>query len=345
MRVFIGVLVAMIAMPVVASAFVNATTLDLPASVAPSATVTATLHVTLSGGDEWKATRVQIVIPGFGASNDIDSCINTENEGPNGTHQTAFTFGAPSVVGNYPITVTAYEGGPCSGENDSVSGTLHVAVLPPPPPPVCPVGTIGVWPVCITIPVDACPLVNGFQIAGPCANTLCVAPATWDVGTQACVTPPPPVDVCPLVNGEQLTGPCSDTLCVAPAIWDVVDQACEEPVVPPTPEEQCVLDGGTWNEGSCVFPEPPTPPTEAEVCATQGKTWTGSECIVSGGGGIGISLGIYCDDPIVYWMLPGAKCWDPATRPAPVVEFRGAHAPVYFYWWDSILQKMFSEVR
>jgi hypothetical protein len=40
-------------------------------------------------------------------------------------------------------------------------------------------------------PADVCPLVNGDQPSGPCASDQCVSPASWDVATQNCVTPPP----------------------------------------------------------------------------------------------------------------------------------------------------------
>lgn len=47
-----------------------------------------------------------------------------------------------------------------------------------------------------------------------------------------------------------------------------------EPVVDePTPEEQCVLDGGTWNGDSCDFP-----PTPAEQCVLDGGVWNGESC-------------------------------------------------------------------
>ena len=48
------------------------------------------------------------------------------------------------------------------------------------------------WKWQVPPPTDVCPLVNGDQGAGPCADTLCVLPATWSVDTQSCVEPPPP---------------------------------------------------------------------------------------------------------------------------------------------------------
>lgn len=290
--------------PMASFAAINASSVTFnPDPVAPGAQVDASVHVQLTNGTEWKSTRLEVSIPG--PNNDIDVCYNTADATSNGTHVRHLLFNAPNSDGDYNVTVRAYTFGSCIGSQNSANNTLHV-VTPPPPPPVCPVGTVGVWPICVPIPV---------------------------------------IDVCPLVTGNQLVGPCANTLCVAPATWDVVDQACEAPVVPPTPEEQCVLDGGTWNGESCDMPVPPAPPTEAEMCETAGKTWTGSECIFSSGGGIGISFGIYCDDPIVFWMPKDGKCWDPATRPAPAPEVGSSGVPIHFYWWDSILKKMFSEVR
>ena len=192
-------------------------------------------------------------------------------------------------------------------------------VLPPPPPPV-----------------DVCPLVTGVQVVGPCADTLCVPPATWDVEDQLCVTPPPPppTDVCPLVTGVQESGPCADTLCETPATWNVESQACVPPPpptdvcpniegtqevapegyiiveglclpVPPPPSDVCpniegdqetIPEGYIVIEGDCVEDTTPPGPTPEESCVTSGMTWSNGECIRSGGGGLGISYFTYCED-------------------------------------------------
>jgi len=54
-----------------------------------------------------------------------------------------------------------------------------------------------------------------------------------------------------------------------------------EPVVEePTPAEQCVLDGGTWNGESCDFPATPE-----EQCVLDGGTWNGESCDMPSEGG------------------------------------------------------------
>ena len=52
---------------------------------------------------------------------------------------------------------------------------------------------------------------------------------TYTAGTPVVETPP--TDVCPNVVGDQAEGPCADTLCVAPAAWNTDTQACVAPVV------------------------------------------------------------------------------------------------------------------
>lgn len=61
---------------------------------------------------------------------------------------------------------------------DDYSFTEDGAAPPPPPPP--------------PPPTDLCPNVDGVQTTTPCASDMCILPAVWDVGSQACVTPPPP---------------------------------------------------------------------------------------------------------------------------------------------------------
>ena len=63
---------------------------------------------------------------------------------------------------------------------------------------------------------------------------------------------PEPVDLCTNVEGMQESEPCADIECEADGgTWD--GTSCN---MPPTPNEQCVIDGGTWkwSNGSCEFP-------------------------------------------------------------------------------------------
>ncbi len=208
---------AFLLLPVFTFAAVNATSGTITSPVAPNASVASSLSVSLSNGDDWRSTKVAVSVPG--PNNDIEVCVNTTDHTTNGTFTENFSFNAPGVDDNYVAFFTAYENANCTGEDDTVSKNFTVTTPPPPP-------------------VDVCPLVNGNQAAGPCADTLCVAPAAWDVGTQSCVVPPPPppVDVCPLVNGNQAAGPCADTLCVAPDAWDVGVQSCVAPAPAPVVE-------------------------------------------------------------------------------------------------------------
>jgi hypothetical protein len=115
--------------------------------------------------------------------------------------------GTSNPLGQYLATGSEVPAGAVEGQNYFLLPWKWQA---PPPPP------------------DVCPLVNGDQSSGPCADTLCTPPTTWSVATQTCVEPPP-VDVCPNVNGNQASGPCADTLCTPPATWSIPTQSCVAP--------------------------------------------------------------------------------------------------------------------
>ena len=91
-------------------------------------------------------------------------------------------------------------------------------------------------------PVDICPNVTGVQTTGPCADTLCLSPNTWNMTNQTCDVPViiTPVDICTNVTGVQTILPCADTLCLSPNTWNTGTQTCDAPViivppvVPPT---------------------------------------------------------------------------------------------------------------
>ena len=55
--------------------------------------------------------------------------------------------------------------------------------------------------------------------------------------------PPPPIDVCPNVPGDQESGPCAD--------------------------DECALNGGTWNGESCDIPPPPPEETIGHVVISE----------------------------------------------------------------------------
>ncbi len=81
-----------------------------------------------------------------------------------------------------------------SGEQDSVTTIVNYGAPCVPPPPV-----------------DVCPNVNGVQATGPCADSLCLAPNTWNIGAQTCDAPP----ACPI-----------DTIGVFPICLPIVPEVC-----------------------------------------------------------------------------------------------------------------------
>lgn len=71
--------------------------------------------------------------------------------------------------------------------------------------------------------------------------------------------------------------------------WDAESSTCvkeeeEEQPTTPTPEEECIANGGTWNGTACTYP-----PTPEEECITNGGTWDGTTCTYppTPGGGTG----------------------------------------------------------
>lgn len=124
--------------PVAAFADVNATSGTITSPVAPSAQVDSSLTVSLSNGDSWRSTKVEVSIPG--PNNDIDSCINTADatDNVNGSLVVTrtFSFTAPAATSTYTAVFTAYENGNCSGQDDSVSKNFTVVVPVVVVPPV-----------------------------------------------------------------------------------------------------------------------------------------------------------------------------------------------------------------
>lgn len=61
--------------------------------------------------------------------------------------------------------------------------------------------------------------------------------------------------------------------------WDEESSTCvkdeeeEEQPTTPTPEEECIANGGTWNGAACTYP-----PTPEEECTANGGVWNGTTC-------------------------------------------------------------------
>ena len=106
--------------------------------------------------------------------------------------------------------------------------------------------------------------------------------------------PAPAADACPNIDGTQENVPAGYFVA---GNGDCIDVSTLDPE--PTPEEQCTLDGGTWNSETASCDMPPTPevqcavdggtwnietnlcdmpPTPAEECATSGGTWENDAC-------------------------------------------------------------------
>lgn len=143
----------------------SGTELVSAASNSASATTWVTLAVTASSSVGGKVTGV-----GIDCGNGGTSCSNDFEKG-------------------YPVTLTAtpaasynftkWTGGVCNNStsascsfiiNSDVSVTANFTYVPP--------------------VIDLCQNVTGVQTITPCADTLCVAPATWNMLTQTCVRPP-----------------------------------------------------------------------------------------------------------------------------------------------------------
>jgi hypothetical protein len=114
-------------------------------------------------------------------------------------------------------------------------------------------------------------------------------------------------------------------------------------VIPITPEEACINSGGEWTGSDCHYPTP------EELCHRDGSmAWNTSnnECYKAvSGGGYGISIGVYCDEPQAYWLKEnGGTCWDASTRPENKPTFGARPFPVFSYWYDEDTKTMKSAV-
>src|SRR3989344_1950256 len=117
---------------------------------------------------------------------------------------------------------------------------------------------------------------------------------TLNTETSSCDMPAPAADACPNIDGTQENvpagyfvagnGDCIDVSTLDPeatpeeqctldgGTWNSETESCD---MPPTPEVQCAVDGGTWNIETNLCDMPPTP---AEECATSGGTWENDAC-------------------------------------------------------------------
>lgn len=115
--------------PVMSLAAVDATSATTSTPVAPGATVSVSMTVTLTSNDDWRSTRVRVSVPGD--NNDIETCVNlTQTATTNGTHTRSFSFTAPDDVGSYTAEFRAYENSGCGngGNTDTITAPFTVSV-------------------------------------------------------------------------------------------------------------------------------------------------------------------------------------------------------------------------
>src|SRR3989344_5338520 len=100
--------------PAIAAPAINSATLNGTSSVtvAPSATITASTNVTISGGSNWQSTSWDV----SGVN-----CVNHTDYTSAGAYNESFSITAPSSPGTYSVSFIAYGNNTCSS---SASNTI-----------------------------------------------------------------------------------------------------------------------------------------------------------------------------------------------------------------------------
>jgi uncharacterized repeat protein (TIGR01451 family) len=88
----------------------------------PGSVMRARVTVELTGGDDWRSTRVRI--------GSDTRCVNTDNHG-GGTNSESFNVTAPGDPGTYDVTFTAYANDDCGGTSGQRVLTDGLRVTPP----------------------------------------------------------------------------------------------------------------------------------------------------------------------------------------------------------------------
>ncbi|MEK7509900.1 MAG: immunoglobulin-like domain-containing protein [Patescibacteria group bacterium] len=277
-------------------------------TVAPSASVSVSLTVNLTSGDDWRSTgwRIADELNSNGSGGGAYTCIDTpDHNTSSGSHSFTETFSitAPVIEDTYDVQFKAYDQNGCSGspsvfvhKNNGI--TVEI-------PDVCPniagdqetvpEGMEIVAGLCIPIVVPNTPPIvtlNGdAEMNITVGGTYTELGAFWidaQDGSGSAVVGGDSVDTATVgtyVVEYSYTdvGNLTDTETRVVNVVPLTDEEqCaldggtwlgEECDFPPTPEETCVTEGGAWIEGACVFP-----PTPAEQCVLDGGVWIEGEC-------------------------------------------------------------------
>lgn len=119
-----------IASPAKAAMTINSATLNggSSVSVAPSASVTANVNVTISASSNWQSTSYTV--------NGSTTCVDTANHTSAGTYSESFGITAPASSGTYDVSFTAYANNTCGGGSSSAYNlTGGITVTNPTPTP------------------------------------------------------------------------------------------------------------------------------------------------------------------------------------------------------------------